>query len=288
MMNRNAKPVSVRSLTSSFKIWLVGLIFFLVFFHLFNVFALPQTSILSEKLILGVVVALMAYLWIQEVSDRHRLEMINSELQAIEKRQQEAEIDMMSALILMEEAKNPVLHGHSQRVLLICQALANALGLPPANREVVRRACILHDLGKLAMPESIAGKRYAELSESEKAVIRSHPERAAKILEPLRFLAREKKIILHHHERFDGKGYPYGLKGEVIPLESRMIAVADLFDALNTSRLVQGDGSQEVVIEELRKFSGTRLDGRLVNQLLTVLERNPNLWKREAGSLDSN
>jgi len=269
-------------LTSSFKIWLVAFIFFLTFLHVFNVLFLPQGSIIPEKGILGVVLGLMVYLWFQEVRDRHRLQLANNDLSGIKKDQKAVEANAVSVLALLQETQNPELHRHAQRILVICQAMADVMDFTWDKLEILRRACILHDFGKLLLPSGLQSKRYAMMTEEEKDVYRMHPRKAVELLTPLRFLIQEKNIILHHHERMDGQGYPSALRGAQIPLESRMIAVANAFDALNRNRLARQEGcSEDFVLEELSRYGGTRLDARLVVKFLEVLRKNPKFWKIE-------
>jgi len=269
-------------LTSSFKIWLVAFIFFLTFLHVFNIVFLPQESIIPEKMMLGIVLGLMAFLWLEEVRDRHRLQIVINDLSLIERDQKGSETDAISALLLVQETVSPESHRHAQRVLSMGQAMGEALEFSWEQMKVLRRACILHDLGKLSLPGGIRNKRYIQMTDEEKALFRKHPRKTVELLTPLRFLVREKVIILHHHERMDGQGYPSGLKGEQIPLESRMIAIANAFDALNRIRLERQEGcTEDFVLEELRRFGGSRLDARLVVKFLEVLRKNPEFWKIE-------
>ncbi len=274
-----AAPDGAPYLTSNFKIWIVGFIFFLVFFHLFNALIMPRTNIVSEKITLGIVLALMAYLWVQEVRDRHRLELMNLELVRAQRKLQDAQVDAIASLIRMEEAGDPHLHGHSQRVMKLSMAIAAAAGLVPARQGILKRAALLHDLGKSVIPDVIRHKQ-PPLSDEEREILEKHPVISADILEPLRFLEWERQAILHHHERPDGRGYPDGLKGEDIPIEARIIAVADTFEALNTGRLCRESCSKEFICEELRKLSGTQLDSRMVLRLFEVLQGNPGFWDR--------
>ena len=113
-----------------------------------------------------------------------------------------------------------------------------------------------------------------------KKLIKDHPAKGVEILKPLKFLETEKKIILHHHERIDGKGYPAGLKGQEIPFESRLISVVDIFDAMNSARAYRAPLPQEVILEELKKASGTQLEAALVQSFLSLLANKPRLWSK--------
>ena len=267
-------------LSANFKIWIVGCIFLLVFIRLSSLIFFPDANIISDKIILGIVLALIGYLWGQEVRDRHRLELMNADLIRAQKKLENAEIDTISSLILMEEAKDPYVHGHSSRVMKISLAMGDMLGFHTETKESIRRASILHDLGKIIVKEEILHKP-AKLTDEEWTMVRKHPQMAVDILEPLRFLHLEKRIILHHHERIDGKGYPSGLEGDDIPLESRIIAIADTFDAMNSARIYRDPCPKDYILEELNRVAGTQLDAELVKKFLDLLEKNPDFWKRE-------
>jgi len=266
-------------LSSTFKIWIVGLIFFMVFMHLFALITFPGKSIISDKFILGLALLLIGYLWTQELRDRYRLQQMNQTLLEAQRKLEEAEIDTITSLILMEEAKDPYVHGHSGRVAKFSVAMGDALNYSQDTKEIIRRAALLHDMGKLIISDDVLLKPE-KLNDEEWEVIKQHPQKAVDILEPLRFLHLEKKIILHHHERVDGLGYPKGLKDQEIPLESRIIAIADSFDAMNSARIYREPCTKEFILTELRKVAGTQLDADLITVFLRLLEENPWFWER--------
>ena len=131
-----------------------------------------------------------------------------------------------------------------------------------------------------SVSDSILNKP-SSLSDGEWIVIKRHPQVGVEILEPLGYLQEEKKIIYHHHERYDGKGYPDGLKGENIPLGSRIIAVADTFDAMNSERPYRKRLPEEYILSELKKASGNQLDPNITSVFLSLLKQKPSLWARE-------
>ncbi|HKZ05657.1 MAG TPA: HD domain-containing phosphohydrolase, partial [Methylomirabilota bacterium] len=133
------------------------------------------------------------------------------------------------------EAKDPYTRGHSERVGALSRELAAALGLPAADVECVTHAGLLHDIGKIGVPESLLRKR-GTLTGEEWAVMRQHPVIGARIVAPFEFFAGGAMVIRHHHERWDGSGYPDGLAGGAIPLGARVVAVADVLDALTSDR----------------------------------------------------
>ena len=144
-------------------------------------------------------------------------------------------VDTITAFVNAIESKDRYLKGHSARVGLYAADVAQLLGLNSDMVEVIRRGAMLHDLGKLSIMDSIL-RKPDRLTAEEFAIIKSHPVVGAKILEPLRFLARETCAVRWHHERFDGTGYPDALKGEDIPLVARVVTVADVFDAITSNR----------------------------------------------------
>ncbi|MCK5215702.1 MAG: HD-GYP domain-containing protein [Candidatus Omnitrophica bacterium] len=268
------------TLSNNFKLWVVGFIFFMIFSHLFIRIAFPKAQIMSNELILSIVLGLILYLWTQELRDRYCIQGMNEEFVLAQKKLQNAEIDMITSLIKMFESKDPYELGHSSRVAFIAVSIARALNLSMDEQEAIRRSGLLHDLGKLIISDSILLKTEA-LTEEEWAQIKKHPQNTVNILESLKFLHLEKKIILHHHERFDGTGYPQGLQGGNIPLESRIIAVADTFDAMNSTRIHRKSCSKEFILKELQSGRGRQLDPTLVDHFLRMLDQNPDFWERD-------
>jgi len=152
---------------------------------------------------------------------------------------------------------------HSERVGLMCEAIAKKMDL---NKQAVNRikiAGFLHDIGKIGIDEEILNKK-GKLSEKEWEIIKTHTAKSARILEHTVEYKDLAKIVLSHHERYDGTGYPYGLKGEAIPLESRIIAVADTYDAMTQNRTYRKIVSKEIAIKEIDECSGTQFDPNIV------------------------
>ena len=267
-------------ISNTFKLWLVGTIFFLTFFHIYTLNRYPNIDIVSNEILLALVLVLVGYLWTQELRDRYRLEKINQALNEAQTQLERAEIATISTLILTEEAKDPYVRGHSKRVTSCALEIARELGLSEKTCKTIERAGILHDLGKIGITDSILHKPD-KLNEEEWVVIKKHPQRATEILTPLKFLTEEKEMICHHHERFDGKGYPDGLKEEEIPLGARILAVADTFDAMNSERPYREPLPEDIIISELNNASGTQLDPHIVTTFLDLLKKKPSLWERE-------
>ncbi len=161
--------------------------------------------------------------------------------------------------------------GHTDRVVRTTEFLGRKLGFRGERLRALRWGAYLHDIGKLAIPDTVLLKPSA-LETHEWQIMRSHPEVAVNMLEPLGFLPEVTlNVVRHHHERWDGSGYPDGLKGEAIPLEARIFAVADVFDALLSRRPYKESWSLDRAVEELRRLAGRELDPRVVALFLEAL-----------------
>jgi HD-GYP domain-containing protein (c-di-GMP phosphodiesterase class II) len=178
------------------------------------------------------------------------------------RRLQEATFQSLLGLANALEAKDPYTRGHSERVATLARRLALAAGVAPRAAGTIAQAGLLHDIGKIAIPESVLHKPGA-LSEEEWAVMRRHPLIGAQIVAPLEFFAEGVVILRHHHERYDGSGYPDGLRGDLIPLGARIVAVADVFDALTSTRPYRGPLSPAEAARRIEEQAGLTLDARL-------------------------
>lgn len=178
-------------------------------------------------------------------------------------------VDTIASFVIALESKDRYLKGHSARVAMYAGELAATLGLPPAEVLVVRRAGMLHDLGKLVALDSILQKPE-RLTSEEYTLIRRHPLIADKILRPLRFLVQEAKGVKYHHERYDGTGYPEGLKGDAIPLAARIVTVADAFDAMTSTRPYRNALPVEVAIAEIMRGAKAQFDPRVADAFASI------------------
>ena len=167
------------------------------------------------------------------------------------------------SLTMALEAKDPYTEGHSARVAAYSEAIGKQLGLPPEQLDVVHRACLVHDLGKIAVDGNILGKE-AGLSSHEREKMDAHPVIGEDILRPITLLRPLLPGVRSHHEHFDGSGYPDGLSGEAIPIEARIMAVADAFDAMTSNRPYRKALPEEEALAELRRNAGTHFDPRIV------------------------
>ncbi len=188
-------------------------------------------------------------------------------------RQQRAFIELATtAIAVMVDGRAPVFRGHGQRVADLAVLLARELHLPEPQVARLRVAARLHDIGRLAITADLFLKP-GPLTEAEAQIARNHTRLGAKILEAVPGLEEERAMILHHHERLDGTGYPDGLVGAEIPLTTRILSVADVFDAITSSRPYRPARSAADALAEIRRGAGTKFDYRVVAALGHVLGR---------------
>lgn len=185
---------------------------------------------------------------------------------------QRAYIDTLAALTSAIDAKDSYTHGHSERVTDLSLSLGRALGLAPALLEDIRLAGMLHDIGKIGIPEAILNKP-GRLTNEEFDVIKSHPTLGTRILRKVEFLGGVVPMIRHHHERFDGRGYPDGLAGDDIPLAARIISVADTFDAMTSDRPYRQAMSISDAIDEIARCKGTQFDPQIAEAFVELITR---------------
>ena len=157
------------------------------------------------------------------------------------------------------DAKDPYTHGHSMRVTMYSMILAKKLNLDDTMLEEIETAGLLHDIGKIGIPQSILCKP-GKLTNEEFEVMKSHPEQGEKMLKDIKKLTLISNWLRTHHEKWDGTGYPNGLKGEEIPLSGRIIALADTYDAMTSDRPYRKALSHETAIDEIKRCAGTQFD----------------------------
>jgi HD-GYP domain-containing protein (c-di-GMP phosphodiesterase class II) len=181
-----------------------------------------------------------------------------------------AHFDTIKALAGALESKDFYTRNHSDRTVIHAELIGRRLGLSTEERLHVRYAAILHDIGKIGIPEAILNKP-AGLTEEEYALMKRHPLIGAAIVEHIAFLRPVIPLIRHDHERWDGCGYPDGLKGEAIPLGSRIIAVVDAYDAMAVDRIYRKAPGHEFALSELRRCAGTQFDPTVVEAFISVI-----------------
>lgn len=176
---------------------------------------------------------------------------------------------LLHSLTSAVDAKDAYTCGHSERVALLSRHLAKQYGLSDHDVERIYMAGLLHDVGKIGVPEAVLQKS-GRLTPEEFEQIKKHPEVGAKILQDIKQIKDIIPGVMHHHERYDGKGYPSGLAGEDIPLMGRIICLADCFDAMTSSRTYRKALPLEVALTEIRRCSGTQFDPRLAEAFLQI------------------
>ncbi|RJQ55102.1 MAG: response regulator [Nitrospiraceae bacterium] len=174
----------------------------------------------------------------------------------------------VNALILTIDAKDHYTYNHSRRVAELSSSIAAALGVPKKTIKEIEQAAAIHDIGKIGIDENILRKN-AHLTSEEAEEIKRHPVIGARIVQSVPFLEDAIPVILYHHERYDGKGYPEGIAGEKIPLSARIVIVADAVDAMMSARPYRNALFIEKVLKELGENAGTQFDPDVVNILLS-------------------
>ncbi|MFE2525870.1 HD-GYP domain-containing protein [Streptomyces sp. NPDC059382] len=176
------------------------------------------------------------------------------------------------ALVQAVDIKDRYTRGHSERVGQASAMIARELGMADERMEVVRIAGILHDVGKLGVPTRLL-RKDGPLTPEERRIIELHPEYGHEMVRGIGFLGEARAAILHHHERVDGSGYPYGLRGEQIPVSARVVAVADSFDAMTSTRSYSRARPVPVALAELERCAGTQFDPAMVRALVGAIGR---------------
>jgi putative nucleotidyltransferase with HDIG domain len=187
---------------------------------------------------------------------------------------QQNSLNAVQALVESLEARDAYTSGHSTRVTSYAVRAAKTMGVSEASLETLRYAGRLHDIGKLGISEELLHKD-GDLQDDEWSMIREHPTKGAHIIQSLGFLDRTEPIVLHHHERWDGSGYPDGLRGEEIPFLTRILSVADCYDAMTSERPYRAAMSRLQAIEELKSGINTQFDPAVVRQFVRVVENAP-------------
>ncbi len=182
-------------------------------------------------------------------------------------------MNTIQSLIYTLEAKDSFTNGHSARVTWLAQQLGKAAGCETHDLELLQLGGILHDLGKIGIREKVLLKVSA-LTDDEYDHIKTHPEIGVRILQPLAELGEILPLVRHHHERYDGGGYPMGLRGENIPLLARIISIADAYDAITSVRPYRGALPADEAFRRLKAGAGSQFDARLVDLFLLIAQNN--------------
>jgi len=205
--------------------------------------------------------------------NKNRVEVYTSTLDALKDDIEEEHIDLltsMKTLITIINSKDRYTYGHVERVVIYSKMFADHLKLTEDEKNTLVYGAYMHDLGKINIPEEILNKQMP-LTQEEWLAIKAHPENGVKIVEPVATLRGTIPIIMHHHERYDGRGYPSGLKGENIPYLARVMMLIDAFDAMTFQRSYNDKKSLEEAVEEIRVHSGTQFDPVLADAFIEMI-----------------
>ena len=194
------------------------------------------------------------------------------------RRLEERSLEAIASLNATVDARDPYTAGHSARVQRIALAVADELGVPDERREALRYGSLFHDIGKIGVPDAILGKPGA-LTTAEYDVIKRHPSDGADIVSKLGSLRDSVPLICHHHERWDGAGYPDGLAGTAIPVEACIVGLADAWDAMTTDRPYRPALTLEEATAEVRRGRGTQFAPAVVDAFFAALRRRPGVFE---------
>jgi len=183
-----------------------------------------------------------------------------------------AYLEMIHALVISVETRDPYTRGHSERVTQYSKQIVKKMGMKVEELKNLELACRIHDVGKIGVSDRILLKK-GKLTIAEWAEMKMHPVKGAEMLTFSEYFKPVIPIVRHHHERWDGKGYPDGLKGEEIPLGARILAVADAFDAMSSSRSFRDAINLKKIIEVLKENAGTQFDPQIVEVFMKIIEK---------------
>lgn len=210
---------------------------------------------------------------IKSVKQMDEIKRINEKLEDSKEQLEQAYLDMVQTLRYTVEAKDSYTRGHSDRVSEYSVLIGEKLGLPAEQIKILRIGGLFHDIGKIGIPDSILLKP-AKLTDEEYSQIKNHPSIGAHILGSAAIFQDIIPIVKHHHERYDGNGYPSKLKGEEIPYLARIAAVADTFDAMTSRRSYRGPIDVEHVKEEIKRCEGTQFDPQIAEVFIEILNND--------------
>jgi len=206
---------------------------------------------------------------------RETVEELNKSKAELEKKNKEIEKFFYETILCLSKAieyKDVYTKGHCERVQNIALKIADELSLSQEEKDVLKVACLLHDIGKIGVKEDILNKR-GSLEAHEYVEIQKHPLIGYNILKDLDFTERIKKVVLQHHERVDGRGYPFGLKDKEIDLLAKIVAVADAYDAMTSDRPYRKAFDKETALSEMKRCAGSQFDTTIVEKLLNLAQK---------------
>lgn len=210
---------------------------------------------------------------LKSVKQMDEIKRINEELAESKEQLEQAYLDMVQTLRYTVEAKDTYTRGHSDRVSEYSVLIGEKLGLPEDQIKTLRIGGLFHDIGKIGIPDSILLKP-GKLTDDEYSEIKNHPSIGAHILSSAAIFKDMIPIVKHHHEKYDGNGYPSRLKGEEIPYLARIAAVADTFDAMTSRRSYRDAVDLQKVKDEIKRCEGTQFDPQIAEAFLDILEHD--------------
>lgn len=247
------------------------------YFHIYSEIFMSRFPLLYFCIIVIDVLAMVQYhnntLESNEYNERLRVEVDKQTKKADERADKisEMSIQVMQTLANAIDAKDTYTNEHSFRVAKYSVCLARALGWSERRISQLKHDAMVHDIGKIGVPDAILNKD-GKLTSDEYGQIKSHTTAGFQICENAKFFPNAKYVVRYHHERYDGTGYPDGLKGNEIPESARVVAIADAFDAMNSDRVYRKALSMDKIIEELRNGAGTQFDPNFVNIFIHLIE----------------
>lgn len=213
----------------------------------------------------------------------NQLYQMRTQVASINAKSRKQAMESMWMLVKALEARDPYSAHHSENVMHYAVAIAQNMGLAVQFVQHIRNAAMLHDIGKIGVPDQVL-KKVGQLSPSEWELMKQHPLISAEILGQLTVLKRELLFVRHHHEHFDGSGYPEGIAGKQIPIGARVLAVADAFDAITSDRLYRPKKDRQAAVKEIMSFAGSQFDPEVVQAFVRAAEGKADAWPIQRSS----
>jgi len=210
---------------------------------------------------------------LKSVNQMRIIENMNKELDEANSKLKEAYYGTIESLRLAVDAKDSYTSGHSDRVSYYSVLIGKEMGLSEEELDILKQGALFHDIGKIGIPDAILQKP-GKLTDEEYDDIKNHPSIGAKIIGPAKIFEPLIPMVLYHHERFDGKGYPSGKKGEEIPLMARIVCIADSFDAMTSDRAYRPRFTVVKAMEEIENCKSTQFDPELVDAFMIAMRKN--------------
>jgi putative nucleotidyltransferase with HDIG domain len=208
------------------------------------------------------------------------------ELESANLKLEQSQVGLLKTLGTVIDAFDAYTFGHSTQVAVYAEAIAEKMGLNQKQKEIIIKGALVHDIGKVGVMDAIIGKQ-GPLTDEEYRLVKQHPDIGAEILGLMEGFEELVPLVRYHHERWNGSGYPLGLKGEDIPLGARILAVADSVDAMFSDRPYRKSPTYDQIMEELLRCMGTQFDPKVVQAFFTVVkERGPSFFKNSAAVVD--